>query len=195
VHRVPGSDRYAQRFVAHFLADRTGGRVLSSVRGDYAGDLEEILAEPYERYEIGFVPTAAIGKHFELKVKLSEEGRKKTTSVALSFPPELVAAAPDPEGPEIEMAATLVEAVKSGAAYTEIAFDASGSYQGGGPVAQFRVYIDSDSLSWKSMEDGGRKATSVGNRRIAKLSIIKRRSSKRCRRVQNKRKQRAKRWC
>jgi len=167
VHRVPGSDRYAQRFVAHFLADRTGGRVLSSVRGDYAGDLEEILAEPYERYEIGFVPTAAIGKHFELKVKLSEEGRKKTTSVALSFPPELVAAAPDPEGPEIEMAATLVEAVKSGAAYTEIAFDASGSLSGRGTCGAIPgVYrfgfavVEKHGGWWKKSYVGGESADS-----------------------------------
>jgi hypothetical protein len=158
IHRVPGSDKYAQRFVVHFLADRTGGRVLSSVRGDYAGELEQILAELYGRYEIGFVPTAGIGKHYGVKVKLSEEGRKKTKSVELSFAPELVAAAPDPEGAEIEMAATLVEAIRSGSAYTEIAFDASGSYQSGGPAAQFRVYIDPDSLSWKTNENGGRKA-------------------------------------
>jgi hypothetical protein len=159
VHRVPGNDQYVRRYVARFLADRTGGRVLSSVRGDYAGELEQILEELYGRYEIGFVPTAPIGKHYGVKVKLSEEGGKKTNSVERSFAPELVAAGPDPEAAEIEMAATLVEATRSGVAYTEIAFDASGSYQGGGPVAQFRVYIDPDSLSWKRMEDGGRKAT------------------------------------
>jgi hypothetical protein len=159
IQRLPVTDKYTQMFVAHFLADRTGGRVLSSVRGNYAGDLEQILAELHGRYEIGFVPPAAIGKRYALKVKLSEEGRKKTKSVELSFAPELVAAAPDPEAPEIEMAATLVEAIRSGSAYTEIAFDASGSYQGGGLVAQFRVYIDPDSLSWKTMEDCGRKAT------------------------------------
>ena len=158
VRRVPGSDRYAQRFVVHFWADRTGGRALSSVRGYYAGQLEQILAELYGRYEVGFVPTPAIGKHYGVKVKLSEEGRKKTNSVEFSFAPELVAAGPDPEAAEIEMAATLVEAMRSGAASTEIAFDASGSYQDGGPVARFQVYIDPDSLSWKSMEDGGRKA-------------------------------------
>jgi hypothetical protein len=62
-----------------------------------------------------------------LKVKLSEEGRKKAESVELSCAPELVAAGSDPEAAEIEMAATLVEAIRSGVAYTEMAFDASGS--------------------------------------------------------------------
>jgi hypothetical protein len=127
VHRVPGSDQSVQRFVGHFLADRTGGRVLSGVSRDYAGELKQILAELYGRYEIGFVPTAAIGKHYGLKVKLSEEGRKKAESVELSCAPELVAAGSDPEAAEIEMAATLVEAIRSGVAYTEMAFDASGS--------------------------------------------------------------------
>jgi hypothetical protein len=159
IQRLPVTDKYTQMFVAHFLADRTGGRVLSSVRGNYAGDLEQILAELYGRYEIGFVPSATIGKHYELKVKLSEEARKKIKSVEFSFPPKLVAAAPDQEAAEIEMAATLVQAIKSGSAYTEIAFDASGSYQNRGLTAQFRVYIDPHSLSWKAMEDGGRKAT------------------------------------
>jgi hypothetical protein len=159
IQRLPETDKYTQMFVVHFLANRTGGRVLSTFRGDYAGDLEQILAELHGRYEIGFVPTAAIGKHFELKVKLSAEGRKKIKSAELSFAPELVAAAPDQEAAEIEMAATLVHAMRSGSPYADIAFDASGSYQNGGLTAQFRVYIDPDSLSWKRMEDGGRKTT------------------------------------
>ena len=159
VQRVPESDRYAQVFAARFLADRTGGRVLSTSRGDYAGDLEQILAELHGRYEIGFVPIAAIGKHYAVKVKLSAEGRRKIKSAELSFAPELVAAAPDPEAPEIEMAVTLVEAIRSGSPYTDVAFDASGSYQSGGLAAQFRVYIDPNSLSWKTVENGERKAT------------------------------------
>jgi hypothetical protein len=159
IQRVPESERSAQVFVAHFLADRTGGRVLSTSRGDYAGDLEQILAELHGRYEIGFVPTAAIGKHYAVKVKLSPEGRRKIKSAELSFAPELVAAAPDPEAPEIEMAATLVEAIRSGSPYTDVAFDGSGSYHSGGLAAQFRVYIDPNSLSWKTVENGDRKAT------------------------------------
>jgi hypothetical protein len=135
IQRLPETDTDTRTFVAHFPEDRTGGRFLTTARGDYAGELEEILVELNGRYEIGFVPTAAMGKHYALKVKLNEEARKKTKSVELSFPPKLVAATPDQEAAEIEMAATLVEAIKSGSAYTEIAFDVSGSYQSGGVAA------------------------------------------------------------
>jgi hypothetical protein len=159
IRNLPVTNEWTQMYVVHFLADRTGGRVLSSMRGNYAGDLEQILDEVRGRYEIGFVPEAAAGRRYDVKVKLSDAGRKKLKAVNLSYAPELMASADGPQSEQSEMTVSLVLAMRSGATYNAVAFDASGKNNGGEAAAQFRLYIDPQSLTWKAAENGDAKTT------------------------------------
>ena len=155
VQKTPLTDSYTQMYVVHFLGDETGGQVLSNVHGDYAKELEHILSQLHGRYEIGFVPTNPNGKRHELKVRLTEEARKKYKSVELRVAPTFIAAVQDLQSDEIQ--AALFHAIQSPAAHTEIAFDASGKSGASDAPAQFRVYINPDTLSWVALENGDRK--------------------------------------
>jgi hypothetical protein len=173
IQRLTETDKYTQMYVVHFLSDRTGGQVLSSVRGNYDADLDRILGELRGRYEIGFTPQTAAGKHFELKVKLTKEARQRTGSLDLRYAPELVAFAPGAEGPESKAADALVEAMQASSAYTEIGFDASGRYVSGDALGQFRLYVDPNSLSWKAMENGDQQATvSLAMGGVSKQGVV-----------------------
>jgi hypothetical protein len=158
VQRLPLTNQYTQMFVVHFLSDRTGGQVLSNWHGDYAGELERIVRELHGRYELGFIPQDADGKHHELKVRLTEKARKKSGSVDLRFAPEYVASPQGAQSPESQIGAALLQTIQTSAPYTEIPFDATGRYKAPNPSAQFRVYVDPNSLSWSALENGDRKA-------------------------------------
>jgi hypothetical protein len=155
VQKTPITDQYTQMYVVHFLGDQTGGQVLSNVHGDYAKELQQIVGELHGRYEIGFVPRNANGKRHELKVRFSEEARNKYKSVELRVAPQFLAAGQDLQSRDMQ--AALIQAIQSPVAYTEIAFDASGRLATSDAPAQFRVYINPDSLSWATLENGDRK--------------------------------------
>ena len=153
VQRLPLTNQYTQMFVVHFLSERTGGQVLSNWHGDYAGELERIVRELHGRYELGFIPQDADGKHHELKVRLTEKARKKSGSVDLRFAPEYVASPQGAQSPESQIGAALLQTIQTSAPYTEIPFDATGRYKAPNSSAQFRVYVDPNSLSWSALEN------------------------------------------
>jgi len=157
IQKLPLTDAFTQMHVVHFLGEQTGGEVLSNFHDDYSKELQHVLRELHGRYEIGFVPQDADGKRHELKVRFAEAARQKSRAVQLRVATEFLALAEDL--PTMELHADLLRAMQSAAAYKEIVFDASGRFASADDPAQFRLYVASDSFSWKALENGDRLAT------------------------------------
>jgi hypothetical protein len=140
--------------VIHFLARETGGQVYSSWTNKYAENLDRLIGDLHRRYEIGFVPPNLDDQRHQIKIKLTDEGRRKVKSADLKYattyfaplPPAPVTAAPSQQD------VALTQALDSETQLTDIRFDASGKIPANEQSGQFRIYVDPRSLSWETSE-------------------------------------------
>jgi hypothetical protein len=152
----------AHGHMIHYLSEKTGGRVLSTLSGDYGKALERIIGELYARYQLGFLPPAQDGRQHELQIKFSEEARKRLKSVDLRYPSAYMAspnALRSVPALQTESDPALLDAPKSSGGYSEIVFDASGRIGAAAQPPQFQLYIDPRSLPRRAKKGGDRAAS------------------------------------
>lgn len=157
----PITDQYTQLYVVHFLAEKTGGQVLSTFRGNYAQELEKILTELQGRYELAFSPPGN-NKEREIRVKLNSEARRNFRSAELRSPSIFALPTSDKAGPYQDLQTSLLAVVRTGTPYTDLAFDASCKKAATtDATAQCRLYIDPTKLTWAAQENGERQSELV----------------------------------
>jgi hypothetical protein len=86
-----------QAEIMHYMANNTGGQYFSVPPSEYAATLETVLMQLHFRYELGFIPPAIDGRRHELRVELTNEGKKKHKGVRLRFRPEYIPVTEEPE--------------------------------------------------------------------------------------------------
>jgi hypothetical protein len=113
-----------------------------------------LIGDLHRRYELGFIPPNLDGKRHEIKIKLTEEGRRKLKSAELRYAPAYLAAPNRAQTAPLvpQQDAALAQALSSTATLSGVRFDASGRIPSGEQTAQFRLYIDPRSLTWLPTE-------------------------------------------
>lgn len=86
-----------QAAIMHYMAKQTGGQYFSVPPSEYAATLATVLMQLHFRYELGFIPPAIDGRRHELRVELTNEGKKKHKGVRLRFRPEYIPVTEEPE--------------------------------------------------------------------------------------------------